>query len=153
MLKAQLRSKMFQLTPGWRDIEDILTGDFFGALDYLPRYPFLADFLSRICNRNGGTKPIVLKGVDWDGVEFLFWPFKHAEDESAEPDLVLISNRWVLVIEVKLESRLGHRQPWREYLVGKEIAASRNLSFDSVYYLLARDVAQARLAELERVFG
>ncbi len=37
MLKAELRAKMFQLDPDWAKVEDILTGDLFGALDYLPR--------------------------------------------------------------------------------------------------------------------
>jgi hypothetical protein len=41
MLKAQLRSKIGALGPDGQDIEDILTGDFFGALDHLPRKPYL----------------------------------------------------------------------------------------------------------------
>lgn len=39
MLKAQLRSKIYALASEWQEMEDILTGDFFGALDYPPRQP------------------------------------------------------------------------------------------------------------------
>ena len=35
VLKVQLRSKIAALGSKWQDIEDILTGDFFGVLDYL----------------------------------------------------------------------------------------------------------------------
>jgi len=74
---------------------------------------------------------------------------KHAENEAAEPDLVLISNLWVLVVEVKLDSGLGKRQPWREYLIGKQIARDRNLRPDSVRYLV---VSRSRL-DVGATFG
>ena len=57
MLKAELRAKMFQLDPGWASVEDILTGDFFGALDYLPRVPFLSRFLERVVALNETVLP------------------------------------------------------------------------------------------------
>ena len=146
MLKAQIRSKIGALGPGWRDIEDILTGDFFGALDYLPRRPFLAGFLEWVARLNETVKQPPREGVDWDGVEFNFWPMVKGEDEAAEPDVVIVSDHWVLVVEVKLDSALGRDQPWREYCVGREIARDRGLPKDSVFYLLlARqrlDVAQ-----------
>ena len=107
MLKAQIRSKIGALGPGWRDIEDILTGDFFGALDYLPRRPFLAGFLEWVARLNETVKQPPREGVDWDGVEFNFWPMVKGEDEAAEPDVVIVSDHWVLVVEVKLDSALG----------------------------------------------
>lgn len=48
MLKAQLRSKIGLLGSDWQDIEDILTGDYFGALDYLPRQPFLRSYFGSV---------------------------------------------------------------------------------------------------------
>ncbi len=142
MLKVQLRSKIAALGSGWEDIEDILTGDFFGALDYLPRRPFLADFLEWVARLNDSAKQPARAGVDWDATEFNFWPMVKIEDEAAEPDVVIVSDRWVLVVEVKLDSGLGRNQPWREYCVGREIARERGLPEDSVFYLL---VARQRL--------
>jgi len=48
----------------------------------------------------------------------------------------LVSNRWVIVVEAKLGSGFGETQPWREYLVGKQIAENRGLPGDSVHYLV-----------------
>jgi len=142
MLKAQLRSKISQLGSGWRDVEDILTGDFFGTLDYLPRYPFLRSFVEWVARLNPTVTSPCIDDVEWDDVRLLFWPMTHAEDDSAEPDVVMISNRWVIVIEVKLESGLGATQPWREYVVGTEIGREHSIAPDSVYYLV---VARRRL--------
>ena len=74
VLKAELRAKMFQLDPGWARVEDILTGDFFGVLDYLPRDPFLSCFLERVVALNETTRPPELSQVDWSNVTLLFWP-------------------------------------------------------------------------------
>ena len=142
MLKAQLQSKVSQLGSGWQDIEDILTGDFFGALDYLPRQPFLRSFIEWIAAFNADTAQPTCEPVDWEAVEFIFWPMITGEDESAEPDLVIVSNRWVIVVEVKLDSGLGMNQPWREFCVGREIAQERGISADAVFYLV---VARHRL--------
>ena len=135
MLKAQLRSKMLRVHESWRDVEDILTGDFFGTLDYLPRQPFLVDLICRIGEFSQAPTRIPLAGVDWQSVQLLFWPLTKTDDESAEPDVVLVSNQWVIVIEVKLHSDLGSRQPWREYVVGQEIARLQNISPEAVYYV------------------
>ena len=61
MLKAQLKSKIFQLSSKWRENEDILTGDFFGVLDYLPRNPYLCKFMAEALldiEKAGGTAKI-----------------------------------------------------------------------------------------------
>lgn len=142
MLKVQLRSKIAALGSKWQDIEDILTGDFFGVLDYLPRRPFLAGFLEWVAKLNESAKQPQREDVNWDTVKFHFWPMVKGKDETAEPDVVIISDRWVLVVEVKLDSDLGHNQPWREFCVGREIARDRGLPEDSVFYLL---VARQRL--------
>lgn len=136
MLKAQLKSKIFQLDPGWRDIEDILTGDFFGTLDYLPRNPYLRDFISRVASINPDVQTPPLDGVDWDNIEIMFWPRMFSDEENAEPDIVIVSDKWVLVIEVKLGSGFGDNQPWREYVVGCKIAQEHSIPVDSVYYLI-----------------
>ncbi len=135
MLKVQLRSKISQAYPRWRDIEDLLTGDFFGVLDYLPRQPFLKSFFSWLFRLNEQIAAPDLDDVRWESVEFSFWPMRRSRDETAEPDLFIVSNEWVFVVEVKLLSGLGFRQPWREYSVGKELAAERGLPSGSVFYL------------------
>ncbi len=106
MLKTQLHSKIFQFDPAWQNIEDILTGDFFGTLDYLPRKSFLCDFITYIVSLNPDVQTPCLDGVDWDLVKILFWPRTYTDEESAEPDVVIVSNKWILVIEVKLMSGL-----------------------------------------------
>jgi hypothetical protein len=152
MLKAQVRSKISALGCGWHDVEDILTGDFFGVLDYLPRRAFISSFISWVAGLNETISPPGMDDVAWDEIEFLFWPMLRAREEAAEPDLVIISNKWVLVVEVKLGSGLGDNQPWREYCVGKEIARDRGLPPESVFYLVlarSRLEAAASMAHVE----
>lgn len=137
MLKVQLRSKINVLA-NWQDVEDVLTGDFFGALDYLPREPFLRDFLDWVAAFNTESKHPQRDSIPWDEVEFIFWPRIASlnVNESAEPDIVIVSNRWVIVVEIKLDSCLGYDQPWREYCAGRDLARDRGLCDDDVYYLL-----------------
>jgi len=158
MLKAQLRSKVFQLDrvlpsklhetvldgpqSTWRDVEDILTSDFFGVLDYLPRKPFLASFVAHVALLNPQVETPAVDGIDWDASYFLFWPRIPMRGENTEPDVVIVTGKWVLVIEVKLDSALGTDQPQREFAVGKILAEDCGLSVDYVYYLV---VARTRL--------
>ncbi|MBM4026672.1 MAG: hypothetical protein FJ280_14910, partial [Planctomycetes bacterium] len=146
MLKAQLRSKVFQLDrvlpsklhetvldgpqSTWRDVEDILTSDFFGVLDYLPRKPFLASFVAHVALLNPQVETPAVDGIDWDASYFLFWPRIPMRGENTEPDVVIVTGKWVLVIEVKLDSALGTDQPQREFAVGKILAEDRGLSVD-----------------------
>ena len=136
MLKAQLKSKIFQIGPKWRENEDILTGDFFGALDYLPRNPYLYKFISYIASLNPNVQAPSTDGVDWDNTKIRFWPRTFSDEEDTEPDIVIVSNKWILVIEVKLQSTFGDNQPWREYVVGRKIAEEHSIPVDSVYYLV-----------------
>ena len=136
MLKAQLKSKISQLDSEWMKNEDILTGDFFGVLDYLPRNPYLYRFISYIVSLNPDVHTPSTDGVDWDSTEIKFWPRTSADDENAEPDIVMLSNKWIVVVEVKLQSDFGDTQPWREYVVGQKIAKERSIPADSVYYLV-----------------
>ncbi len=133
---------MFQLDPEWARVEDILTGDFFGALDYLPRQPFLSRFLEGVVALNETPRSPDLPQVDWSRVTLLFWPRVQLDDEQVEPDVVVVSNCWTIVIEVKLDSGLGARQPWREYRAGQSIAREHGLPGHAVYYLV---VARSRL--------
>ena len=89
MLKAQLRSKIGALDPKWRKIEDILTGDFFGALDYLPRQPFLREFVEQMAALNPEVAQPPCEGVDWETLESQFWPMIEVENKWVEPDVVL----------------------------------------------------------------
>lgn len=146
MLKTQLHSKIFQLDPAWRGIEDLLTGDFFGALDYLPRLPFLQDFTRQVLDWNPGIPFPPLDSTDWDETRLLFWPYKDAGDENAEPDLIILSPQWLIVVEVKLDSGLGPRQLWREYRVGRDIAIEQNIPLENVYVLL---LTKNRISEEE----
>ena len=115
VLKTQLHSKLnLSHLRRWQDSEDILTGDFFGALDYLPRQPYLREFLERVEHLNERVGWFELDRVDWEKVEMLFWQRCPGHDDSTEPDVVLVSNRWVIVVEVKLGSGFGESQPWRE---------------------------------------
>jgi len=136
MLKAQLKSKISQLDSRWRENEDILTGDFFGILDYLPRNPYLCKFISYIASLNPDVQTPAIDGVDWDNSEIMFWPRMSTDEENAEPDIVIVSDKWVVVIEVKLQSNFRYKQPWREYVVGCKIAQEHSIPVDSVYYLV-----------------
>jgi hypothetical protein len=150
VLKTQLHSKLnLSHLCHWQDSEDILTGDFFGVLDYLPRQPYLFHFLENVEHLNEREGRLELDRVDWETVEMLFWSRCAGHDDSTEPDVVLVSNRWVIVVEAKLGSGFGEKQPWREYLVGQQIAESRGLPRDAVHYVI---VSRAILHEAQ-VFG
>ena len=138
MLKTQIHSKLnLSHLRRWQDSEDILTSDFFGVLDYLPREPYLRDFLESVEHLNErGVGRFELDRVDWENVEVLFWPTCPGHDDSTEPDLILASNQWIIVVEVKLGSGFGQDQSWREYLLGKQIADNRGLTPDAVHYLI-----------------
>jgi len=137
VLKTQLHSKLnLSHLSRWQDSEDILTGDFFGTLDYLPRQPYLFGFLENVEHLNEGEGRFELDRVDWEKVEMFFWPRCAEHDDSTEPDVVLVSNRWVIVVEAKLGSGFGEKQPWREFLVGRQIAENRGLSRDAVHYVV-----------------
>lgn len=125
-----------------------MTGDFFGTLDYLPRKLFFRDFITYIVSLNSEVKTPCLDDVDWDNAEILFWPRTYTDEENAEPDVVIVTNKWLLVVEVKLMSGLGDTQPWREYVIGRKIAADYSISLDAVYYLI---VARKRL-DISRLF-
>jgi len=142
MLKTQIGSKISQLAPEWRSIEDVLTGDFFGVLDYLPRRPYLRDFFAWVSRLNESTDSPCLTNVDWAKVEILFWPKAPEADDHTEPDLVIVSNRWVVVVEAKLNSTFGWRQPQREFAMGIALAGARGLPATAVYYLV---IARSRL--------
>jgi hypothetical protein len=137
VLKTQLHSKLnLSHLRCWQDSEDILTGDFFGTLDYLPRQPYLRDFLQCVELINDQKGCLELERVDWGDVAMSFWPRFLGQDDATEPDVVLASNRWVIVVEVKLGSSFGRSQPWREYQFGQQTARNRGLSGDAVHYVI-----------------
>lgn len=151
MLKTELHSKLnVSHLCRWQDCEDILTGDFFGVLDYLPRQPYLRDFLAGLESLNEGEGRFELDRVDWKNTEMLFWPRGLGHDDSTEPDVILVSNRWVIVVEAKVGSGFGESQPWREYMVGRQIATDRGLPRDGVYYVV---VSRAVLHEAQVLDG
>jgi hypothetical protein len=150
MLKTQLHSKIFQYSSEWRDIEDILTGDYFGVLDYLPRKPYLESFIKQLLYLNSDVSFPGLETVDWDQVELQFWPMKTTDEANAEPDLIILSDKWVIIVEVKLNSGLGNRQLWREHHVGQSIGAENNISSEYVYCLL---LTRNRIKEAEVFYG
>ncbi len=136
MLKAALHSKLFQLDSNWSRIEDILTGDFFGVLNYLPRQICLAHFVTALFYENRDSTQPSLSEADWEASEIRFWPRFDASGEVVEPDVVLITDKFIVVIEVKLDSGLGDSQPKREILAGRNLAIDYGLSFEAVYYLV-----------------
>ena len=79
----------------------------------------------------------------------LLWTRCPEHGDSTEPDVVLVSNKWVVVVEVKLGSGFGERQPWHEDMVGQHIAQNRGLPCDSVRYL----VVTRAIACAAQVFG
>src|SRR5687767_3326098 len=104
MLKTQLGSrKIAQLTRDWQTLEDILTGDFFGVLDYLSREPYLQTFLEQIEQLNNRVGCLDLARINWHEVQMMFWTRRAGHEDMTEPDVVLVSDRWVIVVEVKLE--------------------------------------------------
>ena len=105
MLKAELRSKMFQVDSEWARVEDIFTGDFFGALDYLPREIHLASFVRAIAELNDGAMLPDLSRTDWNSVEMIFWPRESVDGQQVEPDVIIVSNAWLIIVEPLLRTQ------------------------------------------------
>ncbi|MEM7210309.1 MAG: hypothetical protein AAF479_00235 [Pseudomonadota bacterium] len=127
---------MFQVDSEWTRVEDILTADFFGALDYLPRDTHLARFMEAVAALNDNLMLPELSATDWNSVEMIFWPRESVDGQQVEPDVVVVSSNWTLIVEVKLESGLGYRQPWREYQAGLSLARTRGVPTTAVFYLV-----------------
>jgi hypothetical protein len=146
MLKAQLGSKVprfFEEFPEenrngkarWWEIEDLLTSDFWGVIDYLPR-TYLKRMLEHARSLSQNVIDLELSDCEWNATELRFWPSYTVNDARTEPDVVIVSSRWIIVVEVKLHAGLGNKQPWREYQVGCTIAGERGISNKHVYYLV-----------------
>jgi hypothetical protein len=100
-------------------------------------------------DRNEKRGRFELDQVDWENLDMLFWQRCPGHDDSTEPDVVLVSNQWVIVVEVKLGSGLGESQPWREYQFGQQMARNRHLAPDAVHYV----IVSREILNRTQVFG
>ncbi|NNF44127.1 MAG: hypothetical protein HKN62_14000 [Phycisphaerales bacterium] len=128
--------------------EDLLTADVFGGLKYLPRTPYLTGFLEEIASSNP-TATSFHQHVDelkagLDDLQFVFWPSYATpagiNGAMTEPDVALIGDDALLLIEAKLYSGFGALQVERELAVA--IAEARDRPFHVV--LVTRHLAPPR---------
>jgi hypothetical protein len=111
VLVADLHGKLLreELDLEWR--EDILTSSVFGTLQYLPR-AVLAAILRQAGKRNPASRLAELNIDSFaEMCSFEFWPTCSVPTAGVPagvvPDLILRTSAFVIVIECKLESRLG----------------------------------------------
>lgn len=154
MLKYQLH----KLSKGGREaravlLEDILTSDVFGLMDYCAYELLLRPFLQKTALKNPESDFLVPVG---EPKKIEFWKSFHwPEDlpqlgrESIEPDVVIEWSNLLLVVEAKFISPTDPEELVREYLVGVQEAhperdfflllIDKNLSAPTVVCRLASD--------------
>lgn len=114
--------------------EDLLTADVFGVLKYLPRWPYLAEFLSALSSSHNehspefeAALPNLLRSVH--KLTFQFWPNYPTPaglaDGRTEPDVEISSGETLILLEAKLGSAFGDRQLERELAVAAQEARGR----------------------------
>ncbi len=133
MLLAELHGKLSRgllhresakSNPNHEESEDILTSNVFGFLKYADRKTYLKQFLQRV--------ELKLGNEDLSQVEFQFWP---TYPDGTEPDVVLISDQYYILIEAKKNAGFGSgeddmsHQLAREYREGKKAASSLGKEF------------------------
>ncbi len=105
MLAAQLRGK---LTRQEEDLEDLLTSNVFGSIQYVPKEKGLIPLLSAAEDSNGSNPLKKLPNIS--DVKYEFWP--NLDDEngnSREPDVLIhitheTGQRTVILVEAKYKS-------------------------------------------------
>jgi hypothetical protein len=106
-LLAEIHSKISKTGSNLSDrLEDKLTGDFFGAIRYLPFEEGLKHVLTTVdfCNSNKTEKWLkVMEGICGYGMELEFWKL----EEEGEIDLFLSGEEAIIGIEVKYLSGLS----------------------------------------------
>lgn len=95
--------------------EDGLTSAVFSALSWLPAGLGLRPMLSR------AFPDFDFADVD-DDAQFVFWPRFH---DRTEPDVVIISPNYAILVEAKEHATFGHRQLEREWDGLKHFAPAR----------------------------
>lgn len=124
MYIAELRGKF---SPSEERKEDILTSDVFSFFKYADRQVFLAQFLKLL--------GLGVSRQDLAEVEFLFW---HSFEDGTEPDLVIITGKYYLLVEAKFHSDFGQEsekiqhQLVREYKGGELEAHNMDKEFQLV---------------------
>jgi len=109
MLMAMLRGK---LSREQENLEDILTSNVFGALQYTPGKAGVLRFLACASRHHDpAVRPLAeLAGLTDAKVWLEFWPlWRHDECTNCEPDVVVYveasdGRKWVVVVEAKYRS-------------------------------------------------
>lgn len=101
-MKAELHNKISSTGSNLNDrLEDQLTGDVFGTLTYLP----FEEGLLKILLRTQEIKDIsiYLDNMNWQNTKIIFWK----KFDDGEPDVLLVSEKTVILIEIKYKSGLS----------------------------------------------
>lgn len=150
MLAAQLHNKMRR---AFEDKEDVLTSSLFALLRYLPR-----DLASYLLTKWADIP------IQQGPVEVAFWPsyptpsifgiFIGSSDRGeTEPDVVIRTGEWLVVVEVKYLSHLdpAYDQLGREFAIGYELAEREGRHFRLL--VVTADVLPPRPGGLDLVTG
>lgn len=111
MIQAELRGK---IPSRLQEAEDLLTSNVFSFFKYADRRTYLKEFLSRL--------GILVPDEELPAAEFRFWP---RYDDWTEPDLVIIIDRYYILIEAKHLSDFGEATDEKEEQVVREFEGGR----------------------------
>ncbi|TGK87179.1 hypothetical protein EHQ19_00095 [Leptospira montravelensis] len=114
MYIAKIKGKVSQKL---ENSEDLLTSNFFSFLNYSDRNIYLKKFLKEI--------NITITSAEAESAEFLYW---HKYPDNTEPDLILITDQYYILFEVKLFSEFAKNLDDKNHQIKREI---RNGTQDS----------------------
>ncbi len=113
------------------DSEDILTSNVFSFFKYSGR-----SLLSRYLNLLG----VQINLTEKVSIEFLFW---HKLEDRTEPDVIIICDRFYILIEAKLYSDFADQTPNRASQIDREIKigklSAQNLNKQFIYIALTAE--------------
>ncbi len=117
MTVAEIRGKISDTGSNLSErMEDLLTSDIFGCMQYLPARKVLVPFLRAASSFHGNVLSISESPVN---VRYLFWPWLESEGcRPCEPDVLLVieteeHNIHLIVIEAKYYSGLSSEEDER----------------------------------------
>lgn len=101
-MKAELHNKISSTGSNLNDrLEDQLTGDVFGTLTYIPFEKGLLKLL--LSTKEIKDISTFINNLNWQNTKIIFWK----RFEGCEPDILLVSESTVILIEVKYKSGLS----------------------------------------------
>jgi len=135
---VMLKYQIHKLSKGEKEaravlLEDILTSDVFGIMNYLPYDLLLSPFLEQVILKNPNSR-FAIPATEPTHIHFwkkMIWPdsLPNLDRDSIEPDVLIEWPNTLLMVEAKFISPTDPDELLREYLLGINEAGSERRFF------------------------